>query len=75
MCARNYWPWELARLVRQAGLRVEHASSAFPQFDAYPWLPAPMIPMYRRAVRVLERTPGVRWLGVSCFILARPVYR
>lgn len=72
LTARNYWPWRLRRLVEGAGFTVVHSSSAFPQFEIYPWLPAPLIPLYRRLVPVMERVPGLRWLGVSCFIVARP---
>ena len=71
--ARNYWPWQLAKMVRDAGFEIVHSSSAFPQFEVYPWIPARVIPAYRRVTTVIERTPGARWLGVSCFILARPL--
>ena len=72
MCARNYWPWQLRAMVEAAGFHIDHTSSAFPQFEIYPWLPSAVIPVYRRAVGRTEKVPILRWLGVSCFIVARP---
>jgi hypothetical protein len=70
MHARNYWPTELRTLVNRAGFEILHSGSVFPVFEVYPWLPAPLIRMYRRALPSLERTPLVRKFGVSTFILA-----
>ena len=72
LCARNYWPWQLREMVEAAGFEVEHASSAFPQFEIYPWMPSKAIPVYRKAVKHMEKVPLLRWTGVSCFIVARP---
>jgi SAM-dependent methyltransferase len=71
MRARNYWPHELEELARGAGFEVVSTTSIFPVLEQYPWLPAPLIPRFRRAVPRLERTPGIRRLGVSTFVLAR----
>jgi SAM-dependent methyltransferase len=71
MRARNYWPHELEELARTAGFDIVSMSSIFPVLAQYPWLPAPLIPRFRRAVPRLERTPGVRRFGVSTLVLAR----
>jgi 2-polyprenyl-3-methyl-5-hydroxy-6-metoxy-1,4-benzoquinol methylase len=71
MRARNYWPHELRDRVRAHGFEVMAMQSAFPQFEAFPWLPRLVIERYRRLVPRLERTPGIRRLGVSTFLLCR----
>lgn len=72
--ARNYWPGELRVLAEDAGLRVVAMQSVFPVLEVYPWLPAPLLPRYRRLVPFLARTPIVRRLGVSTLVIAqRPV--
>ena len=71
LLARNYWPWQLRRLVLDAGFAVEVQRSIFPVLEVYPWLPSPAIRAFRRLVPHLERIPLVRRLGVSTFILAR----
>ena len=69
--ARNYWPGELRRLVEDAGFSIEEEMSVFPVLEVYPWLPEALIPLFRRAVPYLERTPFLRRFGVSTFVLAR----
>ena len=69
--ARNYWSNELCDLVRTVGLSVRVAGYAFPVFEVYPWLPAPVIRRYRTLVPVLERLPVVRRFGVSNFVVAQ----
>lgn len=71
MCARNYWPSELRKMVLSAGFEILVMSSLLPVFEIYPWLPAPVIRWYRRAMPALERTPLVRRFGNSTFVLAR----
>lgn len=69
--ARNYWPWELRQLCERAGLETIAVGTAFPQFEIYRWLPRSLIALYHRVLPALERTPVVRWLGVSVLIVAR----
>lgn len=69
--ARNYWPHELHRLVVDAGFSIEAEASVFPVLEKYPWLPQILIPVFRRAVPILERTPLLRRFGVSTLIIAR----
>jgi SAM-dependent methyltransferase len=69
--ARAYWPGELSRLVADSGLEIVSLSTAFPQFDHYRWLPAPVVRRYKRSLPRIERTPGVRWFGVSVLVLGR----
>jgi ubiquinone/menaquinone biosynthesis C-methylase UbiE len=70
MSARNYWPGELRDLVRKAGFVIDHSSSVMPVFERYPWLPAPIISWYTRAIPFIERAPIVRRFGVSTLVLA-----
>ena len=69
--ARNYWPYELHRLVVDAGFSIEAEVSVFPVLEKYPWLPQMLLPVFRRAVPILERTPFLRRFGVSTLIIAR----
>jgi SAM-dependent methyltransferase len=71
MHARNYWPSELAGLVRRAGLEVVAVAPVLPVFEFYPWLPGRVIQAYRAKLPTLERTPLVRRFGVSTFVLGR----
>jgi SAM-dependent methyltransferase len=71
MFARNYWPAELASLVREADFEIDACETVFPVFEAFPWLPKGIIPHYRRMIPVLERLPLTRWLGNSTLIMAR----
>lgn len=71
MHARNYWPGELRDLVRVSGLDVVRMDFIWPVFEVFPWLPGPVIARYRRAIRRLDRMPGVRRLGLSTMIVAR----
>jgi SAM-dependent methyltransferase len=71
MQARNYWPWQLRRLVESAGLEVCSMGSAFPQFALYLESPGRVLDSYRRRISSIERAPLIRWFGVSVFIEAR----
>lgn len=70
MTARNYWPHQLVRTIREAGFRIDHVAFAFPLFARYRWLPGPLITAYLRSLSVLERLPLIRRLGVSTFVVA-----
>ena len=69
--ARNYWPWELERLVTDAGLSIKHREWSLAQFEQYPWLPARAGAWYRRNLARIQRSPAARFLAVSTFILAQ----
>lgn len=69
--ARNYWPGELVRLVRNADLRVEYQGWALAQFEQYPWLPSKLTDRYRRNLEAVEASAVARLFAVSTFILAR----
>ena len=69
MRARNYWPGELRGLVREAGFAIDGSESVFPVFEAFPWLPSPVI-RYRQIIPLLEQLPITRHLGNSTLILA-----
>ncbi len=71
MQARNYWPWQLQRLVEDAGFEICSLGTVFPQFALYLGLPERIGSAYRRRIATIERTPLIRWFGVSVFIDAR----
>lgn len=79
MQARNYWPWQLQRLVQDAGFEIGSLGTVFPQFTLYLALPEYIGNAYRRRIATIEHTPLIRWFGVSVFIDARkravPRYR
>ena len=68
--ARNYWPRELRRLTRQAGLIPIQTDFALPILNAYPWLPTRLVNAYQAHLNQLDRSP-VRRVGVSTLVLAR----
>ena len=55
--ARNYWPWELVRLVERNGFFVLARESVFPVFDVYPWMPRPLIRWYQHNLKRIETSP------------------
>jgi SAM-dependent methyltransferase len=69
--ARNYWPYELSALVRDADLEVITQSWALAQFEQYPWLPKSAIGWYRNNLGRIEKSAVARFFAVSSFILAR----
>ena len=71
--ARNYWPWELRRIVEEQGLTVLEVNTAFPVFERYRPLPRHIIEVYRRNLLKFERIPLLRHFGVSTFVLATKV--
>jgi SAM-dependent methyltransferase len=71
MQAHNYWPWQLQRLVHDAGFEICSLGTVFPQFALYLALPEGVGSAYRRRIATVERTPLIRWFGVSVFIDAR----
>jgi SAM-dependent methyltransferase len=71
MTARNYWPRQLAAIVRDAGFDVVAVDFALPLFTKYEWLPRPILAWYARAFERLDRIRTLRRFGVSTIIVAR----
>ncbi|MBD3410533.1 MAG: methyltransferase domain-containing protein [Ignavibacteriales bacterium] len=75
--ARNYFPWELRALVREAGFRIEKTAYVWQAFDgAYsPTMPAPLRFVAKLAQAVApfaERLPLVNRFGaVSTMVVGR----
>jgi hypothetical protein len=70
MNARNYWPYQLVRLIRNAGLKIIHLGTVFPVFEFYPWLPKTLIEFYWKNLPKIEKTPILKRFGVSTIIIA-----
>jgi 2-polyprenyl-3-methyl-5-hydroxy-6-metoxy-1,4-benzoquinol methylase len=71
MLARNYWPHELQDMICNEGFVIRTAGFVWPVFEAFPWLPHPVIHRYRNLIPELERIPFIRCFGVSIFIVAQ----
>jgi len=72
--ARNYWPAELRALLRRCGFRVEQWGFLWPTFEnisgRQPRWMRPLRPLLRSASGLAEKTPALRALGASQWILA-----
>lgn len=71
MTARNYWPGQLAGIVRDAGFDIVAVDYALPLLTKYPWLPRPVLDWYVRNFRRLDGIRAVRWFGVSTVVIGR----
>jgi ubiquinone/menaquinone biosynthesis C-methylase UbiE len=71
MTARNYWPGQLADIVRRGGFAVEAVDFALPLFTKYRWMPGPMLRWYARAMPRLDQVRAFRRFGVSTLVVAR----
>jgi SAM-dependent methyltransferase len=69
--ARNYWPGELREVIADAGFDVMSSEWALAQFDAYAWMPQPMIAWYHRNLARIEHSPVARVAAVSTLVVAR----
>ncbi len=73
--ARNYWPGELRRLVKEAGFTIVATDYVWQTFEAIsrhqPALITAMAPLLRRTANLLERVPVIRSFGASQVIVAR----
>jgi len=73
--ARNYWPWELRELVRDAGFSIERCAYVWQTFENIsgnqPRVIRALRPLLRTIARALEATPVLRAFGVSQLIVAR----
>lgn len=73
--ARNYWPSEVGRLLRQHGFQVREQSFVQQTFEnisgAQPALIKVMRPVLAKTVSVMGKLPVVRgWVSVSSFVVA-----
>ena len=73
--ARNYWPKEVAKLLRQHGFRVLQRAFVQQTFEnisgAQPWVVKAARPGLRLAVRMLGKIPVVRaFVSVTSFFVA-----
>ncbi len=72
--ARNYWPAELAVLVREAGFHVKYHSYVWQTFEnisgKQPEIIRRLAPFLRSIAQYSERLPVFRRLGVSQVIVA-----
>lgn len=71
MTARNYWPRQLARIIRDAGFTVVEVDHALPLFTKYEWLPRRALTWYSSALPRLDRSRLIRHFGVSTIVVAR----
>ena len=69
--ARNYWPHELIREVRQAGYEIVEVGYIWPILEVYPWLPQALIHRYQRHVERLDDIAVLRKFGVSTLVVGR----
>jgi hypothetical protein len=68
--ARNYWPRQLVRHVRDARFTVLEVGFIWPVFERYPWLPERVILSYRKWINQLSNIPGLRRFGLSTLVIA-----
>ena len=73
--ARNYWPWELGRLVRAAGFQIVERRWLWQTFENIsghqPCSVALLRPLLRSLANALERCPLLCRLGVSQVAICR----
>ena len=72
--ARNYWPWELSRLLAATGFRITRRAWAWQTFEnisgRQPRWMVRAAPLLRQVAAVMEACPGVRCFGTSQVLLA-----
>jgi SAM-dependent methyltransferase len=67
--ARNYWPHQLKRHVRDAGFAIREVSFIWPVLETYPWLPPRGIAFYQRHFRQWDHIPVLRSFGLSTMVV------
>jgi SAM-dependent methyltransferase len=72
--ARNYWPWQLVRMLRQSGFAVRRRGFAWPTFENISghqprWM-RPLAGGLRALSAGCERVPGLRAFGASQLLVA-----
>lgn len=67
--ARNYWPWELARMIRKAGFSINHQNFVWQTFENISTSQPFFIRKFRKGFRAIASTcellPILRRFGVS----------
>lgn len=69
--ARNYWPGQLERHVKDAGFSVEEVGFLFPTLERFPVLPAGGVAWYQRRFQRLDRMRVVRRFGISTMVVGK----
>lgn len=73
--ARNYTPYELRKIVREAGFQITETSYVWQTFEGISGNQSPLLrtarPLLRSIASLLESLPGIRAFGVSQFIYAQ----
>lgn len=74
--ARNYWPWQLRAMIREAGFEIHDVGYVWQTFEnisgRQPRLLSRLKPALRQVTHVGERVPGLQAIGaVSQFIAAK----
>ena len=67
--ARNYWPSQLERHVREAGFAINEIAFIWPVLEQYPWLPKRGVAWYQKNFRKWDRVPGLRRFGLSTMVV------
>lgn len=72
--ARNYWPWQLAGMLRTSGFAVRRRGFAWPTFENISghqprWM-RPLAAALRLVSALLEQVPGLRAFGASQLLVA-----
>jgi len=67
--ARNYWPQQLKRHVRDAGFVIMEVSFIWPVLETFPWLPPRGVVWYQRHFRRWDHMPVLRRFGVSTAVI------
>jgi SAM-dependent methyltransferase len=72
--ARNYWPWQLARMLRDQGFAIRRRGFAWPTFEDISghqprWM-RPLAGAFRAVAALCEHTPGLRAFGSSQLLVA-----
>lgn len=72
MNARNYWPQELERLVRNAGFNVLGRMPILAVLEFHAWMPPFAIKWYQSSMPQIERLPVLRQImAVSTLVLGQ----
>jgi SAM-dependent methyltransferase len=73
--ARNYWPWELRRILRGAGFEIIAKAYVWQTFENIsgdqPGALTVVAPALRRVAGWLEQAPGARAFGASQMVVAQ----
>jgi hypothetical protein len=72
--ARNYWPWQLASLLRASGFAIRRRGFAWPTFEnisgQQPRWMRPLANGLRVVATLCEHVPGLRAFGSSQLLVA-----